>query len=307
MGRYDQDNETPQILIIIILVTVVLVTAGLYLMLQDEQPTPAQTRQEISLPESTPPSIEPPVTFAQPTQQNAEQAQTPETGNGAAVQGQDQGAGFAVDDEVEQAPPLPPLAQSDAPFREDLLQLSKGLQAWTHTDDLLRKYLTIVNDFSQGLRLYKHMRFFKLKEPFKVGRDRHGLYLDPAGYQRYDKLAAAINAVDISQAIALYNRYRPLLLDIFAEFGYPEGHQLEDLFKQSASEILQAPLIRERISLYRPSVRYKFSSPKLEKLSPVQKQMIRMGPANTQIIQNKVRLFIEALINQPDAEGVILG
>jgi hypothetical protein len=63
---------------------------------------------------------------------------------------------------------------------------------------------------------------------------------------------------------------------------------------------LAAPVIEGRIALVRPTVNYKFADQKLEALSPVRKQMIRMGPENTRIIQNKVRMLVEELVNLKD-------
>jgi len=49
--------------------------------------------------------------------------------------------------------------------------------------------------------------------------------------------------------------------------------------------------------LERNSIHYKFADQQLEALNPVHKQMLRMGPDNTRIIQNKLRLFVAGLAN----------
>ncbi|WP_020564217.1 DUF3014 domain-containing protein [Methylosarcina fibrata] len=204
-----------------------------------------------------------------------------------------------ADSEQEEAA-LPALDDSDGFVREELLKLSPSLLPWFDTPQMLRKFLRIVNDFSQGSRLEKHMRFLKPAQPFAVAQDADGLFIAPAGYHRYDALAAAIAAVDEQAALALYKKVRPLLLEIYAEFGYPEGYQLEDLFRKAAAEMISAPIITERIAVVRPSVLYKFADPALEALNPVHKQMLRLGPENTRIIQNKVRRLAEAMGGQGD-------
>ena len=55
---------------------------------------------------------------------------------------------------------LPELRSSDGPFREAIIRVSPGLVPWLNSGELIRKYVLIVNDFSQGLWLEKHMRFF---------------------------------------------------------------------------------------------------------------------------------------------------
>jgi hypothetical protein len=197
--------------------------------------------------------------------------------------------------EPETVAVLPALDSSDGFVREELLKLSPSLASWFDTPQMLRKFLLIVNDFSQGLRLEKNMRFLKPKQAFIVDQDASGLYMAPSGYHRYDALAAAINTMDDKAAVAFYKKIRPLLLQIYAEFSYPAGYQLEDLFRKAAAEIISAPIRTERLAVVRPSVHYKFADPALEALNPVHKQMLRLGPENTKIIQNKLRRLVEAL------------
>lgn len=85
------------------------------------------------------------------------------------------------------------------------------------------------------------------------------------------------------------------MLQVFAEFSYPQDITLESIVKKAAGEILATPAIEGQVALIRPSVYYKFADAKLEALNPVQKQMIRMGPENTRIIQAKCREFLVEL------------
>jgi hypothetical protein len=211
-------------------------------------------------------------------------------------------AATALDDlpQEEEQGVLPTLDSSDGLFRDTMVLISPGLAGWVNTDQLIRKYVLIANDFSQGLRLEKHMRFLKPDQPFVADQDDAGLYIATKSYQRYDKLAAAIDAMDVEATLAAYKKFRPLMLQVFTRFSYPEQYQLEDIFTKAAAEILAAPVIEGRIALVRPTVNYKFADQKLEALSPVRKQMIRMGPKNTRIIQNKVRILVEGLVNLKD-------
>lgn len=306
MGRYDVKQTDSSLNLVIVFLLVVFAGIGAYFLFQDKEESVKQAQQPLSLPEE-PPRIKPPVSTGQALKAT-EQGETSST-QGAATDDADFPGDAATDTDEQLLEPaaLPALAQSDVMFKEDMLKLSKGLAPWLNASDLLTKYLTIVNDFSQGLRIYKHIAFMRIDKPFAASRDQLGLYMGAENYQRYDALVAAINSVDVKSAIAVFQKYRPLMLEVFEEFGYPQGHQLEDLFTKSAAEILETPIIENRIGLLHPSVRYKFSDPKLEKLSPVQKQMLRMGPKNIQIIQQKVRLFIELLVNQRNPQGVTLG
>ncbi|MGZ4979685.1 MAG: DUF3014 domain-containing protein [Methylobacter sp.] len=193
------------------------------------------------------------------------------------------------------SPVLPDLEHSDGLLREEMTGLSPALAGWLNTDQLIRKYVVIANDFSQGLRLEKHLRFLQLDQPFAVDQDNGNLFIAAQSYRRYDHLAAVINALDVQATLAVYKKLRPLLVQVFKEFSYPDEYGLEDIFTKAAAVILAAPVRDGQIALERHSIQYKFADPQLEGLNPIHKQMLRMGPENTSIIQDKLRLFVEAL------------
>lgn len=210
--------------------------------------------------------------------------------------------GMALDEvELPEQPfSLPALASSDQPFRDAMLGVSATLSPWLQAKQLIRKYLLITNDFSQGLWLEKHMRFLKQAKPFAVEKTAKGPYMSKQSYQRYDQLAAAIDAMDVQAAGKVYRQFKPLLQEVFAEFGYPAERPLDDLFLKAAAQILAAPTIEEPIALKKHVVFYKYADAKLEALSPVSRQMLRMGPDNTLIIQNKIRQLVEMLVNSKE-------
>lgn len=193
---------------------------------------------------------------------------------------------------------LPPLSNSDGLFRKDILNLSSGFFPWLSMGNIIKTWMIAANDFSQNLRPHKHFRQFKLSQPFQVATDDSGIYITEQSYQRYNGLASAVHTVSVESSLNLYEKYRPLLQQVFITFDYPEEYHLEDVIKKAASSILQAPILEGKIRVIKPTVYYKFSEQKIEKLSPVQKQMIRMGPENTRIIQTKLRQFIEGLANR---------
>lgn len=289
MGRYElQDNSRPFTVLVTVMVLLILaIAAGLIYFYQQQKQTAQETDHSQFSEELTLPSER------TERQRNAPDA-TP-TGAYSPDNRQQQAKPPRQAAPVQQQP-LPPLADSDAAFRNAVVALSPDFAEWLQSDNLISKYLTIVNDFSQGLRIYKHMRFLQLKKPFQVLQDQRGIYIDPQGYRRYDQLAAAVNAINIRDTMQLYHRFRPLFVQVFGQFGYPHDYRVEDIFAKAVANILAAPILEGRIDLIRPTVRYKFSDKKLEALNPVQKQMIRMGPQNTRIIQNKLRLLIEALL-----------
>ena len=293
MGRYDQikAKKSSGISAAVVIVLIILAGAGgFYYTKQQPGGVAEPDVQELAVPVVKEMGADDSLLPAEPADEAADAAADAETGIDNLEEPQQE----------EEQVVLPTLDSSDGLFREAMLQLSPGLSQWLNADQLIRKYVVIANDFSQGLILEKHLRFLKPDQPFVADQDNVGLFIATKSYQRYDKLAAAIDAMDTQATLAVYKKFRPLLLQVFTEFSYPEEHSLEDIFTKAAAEILAAPVIDGRIALVRPTVNYKFADQKLEALSPVHKQMIRMGPENTRIIQNKVRMLVEGLVNLKD-------
>jgi len=192
---------------------------------------------------------------------------------------------------------LPALANSDAPVKEALVQLSTDLAQWLSTPQLIKAYLIVINDFSQGDRIQKHMNFLHLNTSFSAEPDGTAWQMNTRNYQRYDSFVQAIDAVNTQELIKLYQHYRPLLTQVFNEFSYPAHYQLEDIINKAAAELLAAPVISTPILLTHSSVMYKYQEEKLEALNPVHKQMLRIGPKNTQVLQHKIREIVQELAN----------
>ncbi len=193
-------------------------------------------------------------------------------------------------------PELLALKGSDAFFRQALNDVSKNLSAWFKVDDVITRYLVIINDVAQSQILYKHRDFLKMPQKIAVKEDSNGLYLAREGYIRYNGLANAIASIDVQNGVRLYRTFKPLFEEVYKDFGYPAEYKVDDIFMKAAATVIESPVINHRIALVRHSVRYKFADEKLESLTDVEKQMLRMGPRNTRIIQAKLRQLVEALL-----------
>jgi DUF3014 family protein len=283
MGRYDLTEEKSYTGVVIGLILLVLVAGGGWFFWQKSHMEPDEV-QSLSLP-------------VLPSGSDVSQ-----TADGSLSNDINQTDAVVLDETVlpEQTVALPELSSSDEAFREAVIAISPELAPWLKPNQLIKKYVLIVNDFSQGLWLEKHMRFLKQKQAFVVENTGSSLVMSKKGYQRYDALAAAIDAVNVNAALATYLKFKPLILQVFADFGYPAERPLDDIFLKTAAQILAAPVIEQPIPLVRPSVFYKYADKKLEALSPVSQQMLRMGPENTRIIQNKVRQLVEVLVNMKE-------
>lgn len=287
MGRYDQfrqSNRNNRFRIIVMILLIALVVGlGFFLYPQSSEPEIKNnsTRREILL--KIPIQESPPATEA--GKQSSDSSSPPER--------------TVVTTEQTVVPMhtvLPALNQSDPSIKQDINSFAPQLNHWFSSNQLISKYLTIVNDFSQGQRPYKHFHFLRLKQAFIVKQDTTGLIIAAESYQRFDPLIKAIDQLNINTSLNYYRAYQPLLQEVFETFAYPNSYKLDDLFKKAIAQILQAPIITGPITLIHHNRRYKFADQTLEALNPVHKQIIRMGPENTAILQNKLRQFVQALL-----------
>jgi hypothetical protein len=287
MSDSEKSKVWPAILIMCLVVIVLVL--GLLALLKDDEGSSASSNdvaeQVLSIPE-----VEP-----------ADDLGVEVQGGDFSPAVQDQELPDEVEDllpEVEGAV-LPELKDSDAEFKQDVLAISGSaqLKQGLFKEKIISKTIASVNDMSQGMRPpAKVLRELTLSKPFLVIPRGDKMYISPKSYQRYDQLAQAIHEIDNQAAIALYKKYLPLFDVVFKEFSYPQSYQVSDIFKAAVGKILQAPIITGRVEVIRPSVHYKFADPKLEKLSDLDKQMLRMGPDNTRLIQKKLRELVQVLI-----------
>ncbi|MEE9395636.1 MAG: DUF3014 domain-containing protein [Methylococcales bacterium] len=191
---------------------------------------------------------------------------------------------------------LPALEESDTLVKENLPPIMPGvkLERWLASTHLIRKFVMLVDNIAAGKLPRKHFKFLAPKGRFLVENRSGDIYLDPRGYDRYRYVAELFDALDETTAAQLYFKLEPLLQAAYEELGYPDSDFTKRLLK-AISQIQKTPVLEGKIELVQPSVKYKFARRKLEKLNPVQKQMLRMGPDTIEIIQRKSLAFAKTL------------
>ncbi len=282
MGRYDQPEPKSKTLIVVVIITVVIASLLVWLYSSRTEMGQDAVVEKLTIPQAE--QIE--------TENRPTAAKEFEMASGISPD-----IGENKQEKRERQTDFPFLLESDDWVRQEIGRLSPDFSGLLTGSQLLKKYLQIVNDFSQGQRISKHMRFLRLQQPFLVEADgQESWFIAQRSYQRYDRLVRAFAAIDVSLAIRVYQKLQPLMEQVFREFGYPDTYHLEDIFQKAAAEIIAAPIIVGRIAVVRPSVDYKFVDKKLEALNPVHKQMLRMGPENTRMIQEKLRELVQKLV-----------
>ena len=193
---------------------------------------------------------------------------------------------------------LPPLDDSDEFLRKRISLLSKNqdLSVWITADDLLRRIVSYTDGLSRGVALDK---IFPLSPPdgkFTTHMDGENIWLNAGNYERYDRTISAIVSLNPKMLAKIFHFSRPLLETAFAELGY-NIRQMDGIILTALDQIIATPVIYEPIMLTRESVTYKFADSNLERLKPIQKQLIRSGPTNTERIKNQAAAIKKYLLN----------
>ena len=193
---------------------------------------------------------------------------------------------------------LPELDDSDIFLRKRVSLISKNrdLTLWLSSSDVIRRIVSYIDGLSRGVILDKIFPLSPPKNKLIIHMDDGKIWLNAGNYERYDQTIKVILSLDIKLLAKMFHFSRPLLETAFSELGYTP-RQMDGIILRALDQILETPVIYEPIPLTRDSVTYKFEQPEIESLKPIQKQLIRSGPTNTEKIKNKAALLKKFLLN----------
>lgn len=201
---------------------------------------------------------------------------------------------------TEAAKPLPPLAQSDAPLREEAAGFLRGAQLdrLFYLDSIVRRVVVTVDELPRA----KIAQRYNLAKPVAAQFHVHGkgddAVLSPANYGRYTPYVRLAQSLDAKKLVALYAHFYPLFQEEYRNLGHPTKY-FNDRVIEAIDDLLAAPEIKEPIKLVQPKVMYEYADPDLEALSAGRKIMIRMGPENAAQIKAKLRELRRELTAAP--------
>ena len=209
--------------------------------------------------------------------------------------------------EPEPAPEEPPepteppitLETSDEPVREDLSQAGTSdlLDATLANSDLIQRGTGVVDGLSRGLVLQKILPVPAPTGKFTTVEIGEQTFIDPASYDRYDGHAQAIAELDTDKLVGSFHTYRPLLEEAYATLGYKQ-EDFDNALIRSLDRIIATPEIEGDIEVKQKEAIYVFVDPELEQLSPLQKQLLRMGPENLALVKAQARALRAGLLGE---------
>jgi hypothetical protein len=170
--------------------------------------------------------------------------------------------------------------------------------------DLVRRLAAVTDNIARGESPRRPLEPLAPEKPFAVEDQRGRAVIAGASYARYDPVADAVGSVDAHALAAAYRTLHPALEGAYRALGYP-GASLDRAVALALRRIGAAPVREGDVAVVPKGGVYAFADPALEKLGPVEKQLLRMGPRNTRLVQRKVAELRAALaLPEPAPEPV---
>jgi len=175
-------------------------------------------------------------------------------------------------------------------MRRALGNVSPLIASWLQQDALLDRTVVVADNLAEDVSPRKQLPFLAPAKPFSAPKN----VLDEHSYRRYDGFADAIASIDAKTLAAAVRELHPLLESAYHKLGYPD-RSFDSVATKALQRLIDAPVVEGPIPLTPKGAIWRFTADQIEALGPVEKHLLRMGPRNTKLIQNKAREIAAAL------------
>ena len=197
-------------------------------------------------------------------------------------------------------PPAPVVSEEtgDQYAREsiDAVNGGKALAQFVAGDYVVERAVAIIDALRRGEVPYKLLPVGKPSTTFPISDNGLRVTLDTAGFSRYDGFAQWIGGLDTPALVSLLNDYEMIATQALTRMGVTD-FDIRSAVLAATTQILSTPQVSVDAELMRREANWVYMDPELEALSSLQKQVLRMGPENADIIQQKARDIRGALLD----------
>ncbi len=201
---------------------------------------------------------------------------------------------------VEEAPvaednliELPSLNNSDLFIIEKIQAFQNGVEIiqLLSSEQLLRSFVVFVENISRGEFPQTGLPYRSIVEAMPVTTVDDNLFMmDESAHARFDQVINTFVAIDTDQALFLYRSLSPLFQQAYSEIGF-RNVNFDDTLRQAINNVLRSANVEGPFQLVKPSVMFLYADSSIENLDNVNKQLIRIGPENTEKLKAKLREF----------------
>ena len=197
-------------------------------------------------------------------------------------------------------PPAPAVSEEtgDQYAREsiDAVNGGKALAQFVAGDYVVERAVAIIDALRRGEVPYKLLPVGKPSTTFPISDNGLRVTLDTAGFSRYDGFAQWVGGLDTPALVSLLNDYEMIATQALTRMGVTD-FDIRSAVLAATTQILSTPQVSVNAELMRREANWVYMDPELEALSSLQKQVLRMGPENADIIQQKARDIRGALLD----------
>jgi len=179
--------------------------------------------------------------------------------------------------------PLPPLDDSDAYFRLELVNIfGRRLDELLTNEALIDKFVATIDNLPRKHVAERVRPVGRLQGNFVAERAAEAgtFLLSENNFDRYRILVDTLVFADVDAVVDTYRRYYPLFQEAYIRLGYPDAY-FNDRVVEVIDHLLATPEPGSDVALVRPHVLYEYADPQLEALSSGQKLLLRMGEVNS--------------------------
>ena len=198
---------------------------------------------------------------------------------------------------------LPPLGELDPAVRDLVRTLTSSalVERWLATSNLARQVAALVHGAAAGPTPLRFLAPLRPSGTFAVAERRDAMVIAPATHARYDALTSVITSLDATALAGAYRTLSPRLEDAHDELGTPDA-TFDGSMRRVLDQLVATPIPQGPIQVVPRGGVYAFDDPSLERLSPVQKLLLRSGPDNARRIQRQLSAFRDALNAAPPTQ-----
>jgi len=197
-------------------------------------------------------------------------------------------------------PPAPVVSEEtgDRYAREsiDAANGGKALAQFVAGDYVVERAVAIIDALRRGEVPYKLLPVGKPSTTFPISDNGLRVTLDTAGFSRYDGFAQWVGGLDTTALVSLLNDYEMIATQALTRMGVSD-FDIRSAVLAATTQILSTPQVAVDAELMRREANWVYMDPEFEALSSLQKQVLRMGPENADIVQQKARDIRGALLD----------
>ena len=185
--------------------------------------------------------------------------------------------------------PLPRLEESDDAVRDAVGDIPLGTagQQYLIPGNIIERSASLIYLMAQGDVPYKLLPVSRPKAAFPISDDGTQVVPDPAGFERYDALTQWLQSLDLESLLSSLEWFIPLFREAWSYYG-EDPAAFDMAVVMTLDLVIATPeLDLSEARLIRKEAVWIFEDPAIEGLAPIQKQVLRMGPENAEVVKAK--------------------